>query len=90
MGYPPLEELLPKADLSIYKLVRLAADRAIELADGKPRLIDIPSSEKTSTVALEEIRAGRIVLKDVADQFEGAPLVEEKKAEEKVPAEEKV
>jgi DNA-directed RNA polymerase omega subunit len=90
MGYPPLEELLPKAGLSIYKLVRLAADRAIELADGKPRLIDIPSAEKTSTVALEEIRAGRVVLKDVADQFKGAPLAEEKKTEEKVLVEEKI
>ena len=70
MGYPPIEELLPKSGFSIYKLVRMAANRAMELADGKPRLIDTPSSDKAPTVALEEIRAGKVVLKEVADQFE--------------------
>ena len=69
MGYPPIEELLPKSGYSIYKLVRMAANRAMELADGKPKLIDSPSSDKASTVALEEIRAGKVVLKEVADQF---------------------
>ena len=69
MGYPPIEELLPKSGYSIYKLVRMAANRAMELADGKPKLIDSPSSDKAPTVALEEIRAGKAVLKEVADQF---------------------
>ena len=80
MGYPPIEELLPKSGYSIYKLVRMAANRAMELADGKPKLIDSPSSDKAPTVALEEIRAGRVVLKEVADQFEPPKPVGKKKA----------
>lgn len=69
MGYPPIEDLLPKAGGSIYKLVRMAARRAIELADGHPKLIQVSDNEKTPTVALEEIRAGKVVLIDVAEQF---------------------
>lgn len=69
MGYQPLEDLLPKTGFSIYKLVRLASARAAELADGKPKLVDSPVMEKVTTVALEEIRQGKVVLKDVADQF---------------------
>lgn len=78
MGYPPIEELLPKSGYSIYKLVRMAANRAMELADGKPKLIETPSSDKAPTVALEEIRAGKVVLREVADQFE-PPKTEGKK-----------
>lgn len=69
MGYPPIEDLLPKAGNSVYKLVRMAANRAIELADGKPRLLEGVGGEKTPTIALEEIRAGKVVLKEVADKF---------------------
>ena len=69
MGCPPLEDLLPKTGMSIYKLARMSAKRALELADGQKRLIDVPAQEKTTTVALEEIRAGKVVLADVADQF---------------------
>ena len=67
MGYQPLELLLPKAGNSIYRLVRLASNRAMELAEGKPRLINNPSSEKTATIALEEIMHGKVVAKKVAD-----------------------
>ena len=81
MGYPPIEELLPKSGYSIYKLVRMAANRAMELADGKPKLIESPSSDKAPTVALEEIRAGKVVLKEVADQFQ--PKVNGKKKQAK-------
>ena len=69
MGYPPLEDLLPKSGYSIYKLVRMASNRATDLADGKKMLIESSSTEKTTTVALEEIQAGMVVLKDVAGQF---------------------
>ncbi|OGX05743.1 MAG: DNA-directed RNA polymerase subunit omega [Omnitrophica WOR_2 bacterium GWA2_47_8] len=72
MGYQPLEHLLPKANYSVYKLILLAANRATELAEGKTRLIEKASSEKTATIALEEILAGRVVLKDVADKFKPA------------------
>ena len=69
MGYQPLEHLLPKAGNSIYKLVRTAANRAMELADGQPKLILNPSSEKVTTIALEEILNAKVVLKEVADHF---------------------
>ena len=69
MGYPPLEDLLPKTGYSIYKLVRLASNRAIELADGKPRLIETPSLIKTTTIALEEIQHAKVILKEVSDKF---------------------
>ena len=72
MAYQPLENLLPKSGGSIYKLVRLASKRASELADNKPNLIDAPSSQKLTTVALNEISAGKVVLSDVADQFKPA------------------
>ena len=83
MGYQPLEKLLPKANYSIYKLVCMAAKRAKELADGSPSLIEIPSSAKTATVALEEILAGRVVMKDVADQFDPAQKKKPAKADKK-------
>lgn len=82
MGYPPLEELLPKAGYSIYKLVRMAARRSTELADGAPRLVEAPADEKTATIALEEIRAAKVVLKEVAEEFKPAPATEKKSEEQ--------
>ena len=70
MGYQPLEHLLPKAGFSIYKLVCMASKRAKELADGSPNLIDIAPSTKTATISLEEILAGKVVLKSVSAQFD--------------------
>lgn len=70
MAYQPIEELLPKSGNSVYKLIRLAAKRSLELADGSPKLIDgVAVDAKTPTIALDEIRAGKVVLKDVANQF---------------------
>lgn len=69
MGYQPLEKLLPRADHSIYKLVRLASKRAVELADGAPRLIEAPAFLKTTTVALDEIAAGKVVIREVAERL---------------------
>ena len=68
MGYQPNEKLLPRANNSIYKLVLMAAKRATELADGAPKFIDFPSSGKATTIALEEIAAGKVELKEVADK----------------------
>ena len=67
MGYQPLEKLLPRAKYSIYKLIIMAARRATELADGAPKLVDFPSSSKTTTIALDEIAEGKVELKEVAD-----------------------
>jgi len=80
MSYQPLEQLLPKSNFSIYRLVRMAASRATELADGAGKLIDAAPETKTATIALEEIRAGKVVLNEVADQFQ--PSSSEKSAEE--------
>ncbi len=88
MGYPPLEDLLPKSNFSIYKLVRMASNRATELADGKPRLISHPSLDKAATVALEEIQAGKVVLKEAAHKFK--PPAPRKKQEESESLEDKV
>lgn len=81
MGYQPLENLLPKTGYSIYKLVRMAANRAIELSDGKKRLVDVPNVEKTTTIALEEIQASKVVLKDVAEHFKPQEPVPQKQGE---------
>ena len=63
MAYLPIENMLPRSGGSIYKLVRLAAKRAAELADNKPNLIDAPSTQKLTTTALKEIIAGKVTLK---------------------------
>ena len=67
MGYQPLEKLLPRSGNSVYKLVRLAAKRATELAEGKPRLVEALPEAKIATIALEEILSGKVVSKEVAD-----------------------
>ena len=58
MPYLPLENLLDKNEKSIYKLVILASKRALEIAEGQPKLVDINSSVKPSTIALHEIAEG--------------------------------
>ena len=67
MGYQPLEKLLPRSNFSVYKLILIAAKRATELADGAPRLIEFPSSSKTTTIALDEIMEGKIETREVSD-----------------------
>ncbi len=56
------EELLDKVG-SVYKLVILASKRGLELNEGSPKLIET-SSKRISTIALEEIRAGKISVKE--------------------------
>jgi DNA-directed RNA polymerase subunit K/omega len=63
MAYQPLEELLPKASMSVYRLVRLASMRATELATTGVRLVNVPADQKLATTALDEIRAGKVVEK---------------------------
>lgn len=69
MAYQPLEKLLPRAKSSIYRLVLLGAKRATELAEGMPKLVERPAIMKTTTLALEEIVAGKVVLKGCEDQL---------------------
>ena len=64
----PIEDLLPRANYSVYKLVSLASARALELSEGRRCLIEKPSSEKLTTMALEEIAQGKIECKGSALQ----------------------
>jgi DNA-directed RNA polymerase omega subunit len=60
-----IENLLSKSGGSLYKLVVIASKRALELAEGKPKLIAELSlvNTKPSTIALKEIGQGKIHLK---------------------------
>ena len=60
MDYQGREKLLDKSLGSIYKLVILASKRALEIAEGQPKLVADDASVKPSTVALHEIAAGKI------------------------------
>ena len=60
--YFPIESVMGKVG-SIYKLVILAARRALELNDGAPRLVETDAKHKPSTIALQEIAAGKVSLK---------------------------
>lgn len=66
MSYVPLEGLLKRVD-SIYKLVLLASRRAVEISDTGRKLVDINPRVKPTTVALEEIRMGKIAYKKQGD-----------------------
>lgn len=72
MGHPPIENLLPKSGMSIYKLVRLASVRASELASGRKPLVEAPMNTKTATISLEEIQAGMVVCASVQAQEQKA------------------
>ena len=67
MAIHPLEKLLPRAGNSVYRLVKMASKRATEISEGKPRLIDNATSNKETTIALEEILAGKVEYKGVAN-----------------------
>lgn len=58
-----MENLLDKTAGSTYKLVILAAKRALELSDGAPRLVEAGVKEKPPLIALREIIAGKIAMK---------------------------
>lgn len=65
MPYVALEKLLEKSGGSIYKLVILASKRALEIAEGKPKLVNTQPSAKPSTIALYEIAEGLVQYKKV-------------------------
>ncbi len=62
MAYMPLEKLLRK-DTSLFKLILAVAARANELAQGAQPLIQT-HSKKVSTIALEEVVAGKAGYKE--------------------------
>ena len=57
------DDLIDKTK-SVYKLVVLAAQRAIELSDGAARLVDVPADMKPLNIALKEILEGKIEYKE--------------------------
>ncbi len=61
--YVPLEKMLDKCNYSVYKLVTVASKRALEIAEGQPRLVAAGTFEKPSSIALYEIAAGMVYLK---------------------------
>jgi DNA-directed RNA polymerase omega subunit len=63
MIYVPLEKLLDKSGGSIYKLVILTSKRALEIAEGQPRLVAVDPAMKPSSAALCEIAAGKVYYK---------------------------
>ena len=70
MIYQPIEKLLPRSGFSSYKLITMAFQRSQELAAGSPKLVEGPSNEKVTTTAFREIIAGKVMLKEVADELE--------------------
>ncbi|HRZ13999.1 MAG TPA: DNA-directed RNA polymerase subunit omega [Candidatus Omnitrophota bacterium] len=66
MAYVSLEKLLDKTDSSVFKLVVLASKRALEIAEGQPKLTDSLSvTVKPSIIALQEIMEGKIKAKEL-------------------------
>ena len=59
MAHVPFGDIIAQSD-SIFKLTLLAAKRVAELSNGAPKLVAMHSSEKFSTIALEEIRQGKV------------------------------
>jgi len=68
MGYQGREKLLDKSLGSIYKLVILASKRALEIAEGQPRLVNDALDAKPSTVALHEIAEGKIEARKIKEK----------------------
>ena len=61
MAYMPVEKIFKGSD-SIYKITILAARRAVELNNEAKKLVDTVTP-KFSTIALEEIAAGKVKYK---------------------------
>ncbi len=59
MAYIALEKLIKKPETSVYKLTLTAAARANELSQNGQPLVKT-HSKKVSTIALEEIVAGKV------------------------------
>lgn len=64
MAHMALEKLLDKTEGSVYKLVVLASRRALELAEGQPKLVEGSSTAaKPSIIALQEIGENKLLAK---------------------------
>ena len=61
-----MDKLLDKSCDSIYKLVILASKRALEIAEGQPKMVEADSSMKPSAVAFKEVMEGKLQYKNHA------------------------
>lgn len=57
-----IEELSKKSD-NIYAMVRTLSKRAVEISRGSQPLLLDPKSNNPVTIALEEMMAGKIIIK---------------------------
>ena len=57
-----MEKLLEKTG-SLYKLVIVAARRALEISEGSPKLVPGGGKEKPALAALREIAEGKVSLR---------------------------
>ncbi len=55
-----LDQLLSQTGGSVFRLVRLIMARALEIQDGKPPLVKFRDSDKATTIAMEEVRQGKL------------------------------
>ena len=77
----PIDDMLKHCP-SIYKLAVIAARRAKELAAGSPKLVDI-DTKKITTIALEEIRQGKVFYKLDGDERAGPATKPKRRAAKK-------
>ncbi len=73
MEYVALEKLLQESNsdkdkVSVYKLVILASKRALEIAEGQPKMVSAPAEMKPSTVALREIGESKLQWKKIKSE----------------------
>lgn len=68
MGYIPLERLIDKSHGSMYKLCTLVSRRALELAEGAPRLVEAPADVKVTTLAMQEIAESKVIFVEAKKQ----------------------
>lgn len=84
MADQSIEDLLPKSGDSVYRLVRMASMRALELSEGKKKLINNATTDKVTTTALEEIAQGAVVYKESSDQLRTLEAIEAETQKEEV------
>lgn len=69
MAYFKIEDLHQKTG-SLYKLVVLAAKRALEISKGAEKLVETESDDP-STIALQEIKSGKVKIKEEKKKVRG-------------------
>ncbi|MFH1655166.1 MAG: DNA-directed RNA polymerase subunit omega [Candidatus Omnitrophota bacterium] len=89
MPYQPIERLLSKTDGSVYKLVILASQRALELAEGMPTLIEERTSDKPTVLSLDEIAEEKVGMQISQAKEKPKAKQEEKPKQKEQPKQEK-